>query len=208
MKAIAINGSPNKNGNTAIVLKLMAEELSKEGIEVETIQIGDKKLHGCTACGYCMRPESEGCVFKDDIVNETAQKMREADGIILGAPTYYGGIPGTMKSFLDRVFFSDPGTFKYKVGAAVAVVRRAGGVDVTRQLHNYFDLAEILTPPSQYWMAAYGMDKSEVLQDFEGIQTIRKNARAFAWLLKVVSAGREKFPTPPEEDRIMTNFIR
>jgi multimeric flavodoxin WrbA len=208
MKVIAINGSPHKNGNTYTALKLMADELNKEGIEVEIIQVGSQSIHGCIGCGYCEQSENNQCVFKNDILNETVIKMRQADGIILGSPTYYAGIAGTMKSFLDRTFFSSSQYFKYKVGTAVTSVRRAGGVDVIHQLVNYLNLAETVTPPSQYWTIAYGLSEGEVLRDGEGIQTIRKNARAMAWLLKVIDASKGKIPTPQDEERIMTNFIR
>jgi multimeric flavodoxin WrbA len=208
MKVVAINGSPRKNGNTAIVLKAMAEELEKEGINVETIQVGDQLIHGCIACEHCKKSEGNQCVFKDDIVNEASLKMREADGIILAAPTYYGGIPGTAKSFLDRVFYSSAAYFRYKAATAVSVVRRAGGVDVYRQLTNYLTLSETVTPPSQYWLTTYGRSEGEVTQDGEGIQTVRKNAKAMAWLLKVIEAGKKTFPVPPAEEKVRTSFIR
>jgi multimeric flavodoxin WrbA len=208
MKVIAINGSPRKNGNTNQALKIMADELEQQGIEVENIQIGHLDIHGCIHCGYCWTSEDNHCVFKDDIVNETAKKLREADGFILGSPTYYAGIAGTMKALLDRVFFTSSGYFKYKVATSISVVRRAGGVDVVHQLNNYLNLAETVIPPSQYWTVAYGMDKGEVIQDEEGIQTIRKNARSMAWLLKIIDAGKENIPVPKEEDHVMTNFIR
>lgn len=208
MKVIAINGSPRKNGNTNQALKIMADELEQQGIEVEIIQIGHLNIHGCIHCGYCWTSEGNHCVFKDDIVNETAKKMREADGFILGSPTYYAGIAGTMKAFLDRVFFTSSDYFKYKVATSISVVRRAGGVDVVHQLNNYLNLAQTVMPPSQYWTVAYGMDKGEIIQDEEGIQTIRKNARSMAWLLKIIDAGKENIPVPTEEDHVMTNFIR
>lgn len=208
MKVIAINGSPRKDGNTSQVLNVMANELEEQGIGVETIQIGQLSIHGCIGCGYCRSSEDNHCVFKDDIVNEVAAKMRKADGFILASPTYYAGIAGTMKSFLDRVFFTSSDYFKFKVATSIAVVRRAGGVDVVHQLNNYLNLAETVIPPSQYWTVAYGMDKGESLQDGEGIQTIRKNARAMAWLLKIIDAGKETMPGPVKENRIMTNFIR
>ncbi|MBW4846333.1 MULTISPECIES: flavodoxin family protein [Clostridia] len=208
MKVIAINGSPRKNGNTNQALKIMADELEQQGIEVEIIQIGHLNIHGCIHCGYCWTSEGNHCVFKDDIVNETAKKMREADGFILGSPTYYAGIAGTMKAFLDRVFFTSSDYFKYKVATSISVVRRAGGVDVVHQLNNYLNLAQTVIPPSQYWTVAYGMDKGEIIQDEEGIQTIRKNARSMAWLLKIIDAGKENIPVPAEEDHVMTNFIR
>lgn len=208
MKVIAINGSPRKNGNTGQALQLMADELKKEGIEVETIQIGHKNIHGCIACGHCFTSEQNQCIFKDDILNEVAAKMREADGFILGSPTYYAGIAGTMKSFLDRVFYTSSGYFQYKVATSVAVVRRAGGVDVVHQLNNYLNLAQTVIPPSQYWTVGYGRSEGEVHRDGEGIQTLRKNAQAMAWLLKVIDASKDKIPFPIEEERVMTNFIR
>jgi multimeric flavodoxin WrbA len=211
MKVIAINGSPNKDGNTATALEAMTEVLKEEGIGTEIVQVGGKLIHGCIGCGHCWSSENNLCVFKDDLVNDTSQKLREADGIILGAPTYYAGIPGDMKAFLDRVFFSSSSYFKYKVGTSITVVRRAGGVDVVHQLMNYFNLAETVTPPSQYWTIAYGREKGEVLQDAEGMQTLRKNARAMAWLIKIIAASKGKIPTPDEthkEERAITNFVR
>ena len=205
---IAINGSPRKDGNTATALGIMKDEFEKEGIDVEIVHIGSELIHGCVGCGKCRISENNLCVFTDDSVNETALKMRKADGIILASPTYYAGIAGTMKSFLDRLFFTSSGHFKYKVGTSVTAVRRAGGVDVVHQLNNYLNLAEVIIPPSQYWMVGYGREKGEVLQDGEGVQTIRKNARSMAWLMKTVEAGKEKVPYPKEEQRVMTNFIR
>ena len=208
MKVIAINGSPRVNGNTAIALKAMTSELEKQGIETETIQIGNQSIHGCIACGHCSKSEGNRCVFKDDCVNETAQKMRDADGFILGCPTYYAGIPGTMKSFLDRVFFTSSRYFRLKVATSAAVVRRAGGVDVVHQLNNYLNLAQTVIPPSQYWMIGYGREKGEVEGDGEGMQTLVKNASAMAWLLKLIEAGKDTVPPPEDEKRVMTNFIR
>ena len=208
MKVIAINGSPHKNGNTALALKAMTDELERQGIETETIQIGQQSIHGCIACGHCSKSEGNKCVFADDLVNEVAQKMRDADGFILGCPTYYAGIPGTMKSFLDRVFHASSRYFRLKVATSCAVVRRAGGVDVVHQLNNYLNLAQVVIPPSQYWMIGYGRDKGEVEADGEGMQTLVKNARSMAWLLKLIEAGKDTVPLPEDEKRIMTNFIR
>ncbi|GAA0122836.1 flavodoxin family protein [uncultured Clostridium sp.] len=208
MKVIAINGSPRKNGNTSQALEVMADELEQQGIEVEIIQIGQLNIHGCIGCGYCRTSEENHCVFKNDIVNEVAKKMREAEGFILASPTYYAGIAGTMKAFLDRVFYTSSNYFKYKVATSISVVRRAGGVDVVHQLNNYLNLAQTVISPSQYWTIAYGLEKGEVHQDKEGIQTLCKNAKSMAWLLKIIDAEKEKIPVPVEEDRVMTNFIR
>ncbi|MEA4898395.1 MAG: flavodoxin family protein [Christensenellaceae bacterium] len=208
MKVIAINGSPRKGGNTYQALEVMADELSKQGIDVEIIQIGGQDIHGCIGCGYCKTSEGNRCVFEDDAVNETAKQMREADGFILASPTYYAGIAGTMKAFLDRVFYTSSRYFKYKVATSISVTRRAGGVDVVHQLNNYLHLAQTILPPSQYWTLAYGADEGEVTRDAEGIQTLRKNARSMAWLLKVVEAGKAAVPVPEEERRVWMNFIR
>ena len=208
MKVIALNGSPKKDGNTACALRLMAEELKKDGIETEIIDIGHLTIHGCTACGYCASSENNECIFKDDPVNGTAAKIREADGFILASPTYYAGVAGTMKSFLDRLFYSSSRHFKYKVATAVTVVRRTGGIDTLHQLNNYLALAQTVSPPSQYWTVVYGRSEGEMMKDLEGVQTIQKNARAMAWLIKVISEGKKNIPMPPEEKRVITNFIR
>ena len=208
MKVIAINGSPRTNGNTSTALRAMTDELERQGIETETIQIGQQNIRGCIACGHCFKSEGNKCVFADDLVNEVAQKMRDADGFILGCPTYYAGIPGTMKSFLDRVFHTSSRYFRLKVATSCAVVRRAGGVDVVHQLNNYLSLAQVVIPPSQYWMIGYGRDKGEVEADGEGMQTLVKNARSMAWLLKLIEAGKDTVPLPEDEKRVMTNFIR
>lgn len=208
MKVIALNGSPRKDGNTCQALEVMTAELEKEGIETEIINVGGQSIHGCIGCAYCSGSKDHQCVFKDDLVNETAEKMRNADGFILSAPTYYAGIAGTMKCFLDRVFYTSSGYFKYKVGTSISVVRRAGGVDVVHQLNNYLNLAQMVLPPSQYWTIAYGAAKGEIHQDAEGIQTLRKNAQAMAWLLKALDTAKDKVPLPDRESRVFTNFIR
>ena len=211
LRVTAINGSPKRDGNTASAIEAMAEVLREDGVETEILQVGGEPIRGCSGCGNCRTSEGNSCIFTSDVVNDFSLKMRNADGIILGAPTYYAGIPGDMKSFLDRVFFSSSRYFKYKVGTAVAVVRRTGGIDALQGLMNFFDLAETVTPPSQYWMVAYGRDKKEILRDPEGMQTIRKNARAMAWLMKMIAETRGKIPTPEEvknEKRVFTNFIR
>ncbi|MDL2298547.1 flavodoxin family protein [Synergistaceae bacterium OttesenSCG-928-D05] len=207
MKVIAINGSPKKDGNTATVLAEMAKELQAQDIEVEIVHIGGMTIHGCIACNYCWE-DGHRCVFKDDPVNEISEKIERADGVILASPTYYSAIAGTMKSFLDRLFYSSNEFLKFKVATVAAVTRRAGAVLTANQMKNYLDLAEAITPPSQYWEIVYGTGKGEVLQDAEGMQTARKNARAMAWLMKVVEDGKKKYPLPEDEERAITNFIR
>ncbi|MCD8157527.1 MAG: flavodoxin family protein [Clostridiales bacterium] len=207
MKVIGINGSPKKDGNTASVLKAMAEELASAGIETEILHIGAAVKHGCTGCGGCSKTENGLCIYTDDIVNEAALKMREADGIILGSPVYYSGIAGNMKSFLDRAFYTSSGYFKYKVGAAFAVARRTGGSDTFHQLCNYLLFSGMIVPPYQYWGAVYGRTPGEVTADLEGMQTMRYAAKDMAWLLKNLEAGKN-IPKPEKDPKISTNFIR
>ena len=210
MRVVGINGSPRKDGNTFLALEEMSNQLKKEGIQVEIVHVGADSIRGCIGCGYCTTSEENLCVFKDDIVNETIQKLREADGIIFGSPTYYAGIAGTMKSFLDRVFFTNSAAqkFKHKIGTSVGIARRAGAVDVVHQLNNYFSLAEMVVPQSQYWNIAFGLKKGEVLEDLEGMQTLRKNASAMAWLLKMKESTEGSVKLPLREDRVATHFIR
>ena len=208
MKVIAINGSPRKNGNTFFALSKMAEELEKEKIETTIIQVGSQKIRGCMGCGACFQAENNHCSITDDMLNNTSDLIREADGLILGAPTYYAGIAGTMKSFLDRLFYTSTKYFQYKVGASVSIARRAGAVDVVHQLNNYFNLAKMIISPSQYWTVAFGAAQGEAEKDDEGIQTIQRNAQAMAWLLKMIDATKDTIPAPVHEGRARTNFIR
>jgi multimeric flavodoxin WrbA len=191
-----------------MALSIMAKELTYAGIEIEIIQMWSEQVYGCMGCGKCGADPRHHCVFTADNLNEVSDKIREADGLILGSPTYYAGINGSFKCCLDRLFFSSSAHFKYKVGASVAVVRRAGGVDVIHQLNNYFQLAEMIISPSQYWTVVYGQMPGEIERDPEGVQTIRRNAGAMAWLLKSMGAAKSICPKPEAEMRAYTNFIR
>lgn len=210
MKVVAFNGSPNKDGNTYRAIQGVAKELEKENIEVEIVHVGNKVIRGCLACGGCSRNKNEKCVVNDE-VNEWIQKMKEADGIILGSPVHYSAIAGTMKSFLDRAFLvvqANGGMLRHKVGASVAAVRRAGGVPTFDQLNNYINYSEMLMPTSNYWNVAYGRAKDEVLQDDEGMQIMRVLGKNMAWLMKLVEYGKDHVPAPEKEDKTFMNFIR
>lgn len=208
MKVIAINGSPKTNGNTHTALALVGEQLQKEGIEFEIIQIGNKLIHGCMACGACAKNLNEKCIY-DDEVNACLQKLKTADGILLGAPVHYAGIAGTMKSFLDRLFYVagvNGGLFRHKVGASVVAVRRSGGVPTFDALNHYITYAEMIMPGSNYWNVIHGREPGEVLQDHEGNQVMRVLGKNMAWLLKLVAAGKAQ--APGREDKVVTNFVR
>lgn len=204
MHVVAFNGSPHPGGTTSRGIGVMAEELEKAGVQVEIVQVGGEALRGCTGCGKCR--ELRRCVF-DDIVNQCIAKVNQAGGIILGSPVYYGGIAGAFKCFLDRLFFTGPDT-KYKPGAAVAALRRAGGIAVYQQLCSYMNLGQMIITPTQYWSLIHGHNAQEALEDKEGMQVMRGAGRNMAWLLKALEAGKRDIPLPPEEPRVWTNFIR
>ena len=210
MKIVAFNGSPNKEGNTWHALKMVTEELEKEGIEVEIIHVGNKVIRGCIACGQCVKNKNEQCVLPGDEVNQWIQKMKQADGIILGSPVHYSAIAGTMKSFLDRAFFVtgvNNGMLRHKVGAAVVAVRRSGGLPTFDQLNNFLNYAEMLLPTSNYWNVIHGRTPGEVTQDEEGVQIMRVLGKNMAWLMKLVEHGKGTITPPEREAKIYMNFI-
>ncbi|MDR1949305.1 MAG: flavodoxin family protein [Spirochaetaceae bacterium] len=204
MKVIAFNGSPHRDGVIHKGLAVMTEELEKEGVSVELIHVGNQTIRGCIDCRKCR--ELGRCVFDDDLVNRCAEKLSGAEGIILGSPTYYGGIAGTFKSFLDRLFFPGP-DLRYKAGAVVASLRRSGGIGVFHQLNNYLNLTQVIITPGVYWSVIHGNNAEEVLEDEEGLQIMAVTGRNMAWLLKTLAAGRETVAYPPAEKRKRTNFI-
>ncbi|TCT14312.1 multimeric flavodoxin WrbA [Natranaerovirga pectinivora] len=212
MKVIAFNGSPKSIGNTYQGIKLVMDELEKEGIETEIIHIGNELIRGCTACSQCIKNKDEKCAIKEDnIVNECIQKAKEADGIILGSPTYYSAIAGTMKSFLDRLFYVagvNGNLFRHKVGASVVAVRRSGGIPTFNQLNNYINYSEMIMPNSNYWNVIHGARPGEVLQDEEGVQIMQVLGQNMAWLLKAVEHSKGNIQGPEKEKKIFTNFIR
>ncbi|MRR07048.1 MAG: flavodoxin family protein [Deltaproteobacteria bacterium] len=211
MKAVAFNGSPNKEGNTWRALRIVADELEKEGIETSIVQVGDKVIRGCTACYGCIHSKNEQCVMADDGVNGWLQEMKQADGIVLGSPVHYAAMAGTMKSFLDRAFFVagvNGSMLRHKVGASVVAVRRSGGLPAFDQLNNYLCYSEMLIPTSNYWNVIHGMVPGEALKDEEGMQIMRVLGKNMAWLMKLVEHGTAAIAPPAREQKCFTNFIR
>lgn len=205
MKVIAINGSPKPKGNTYTALNTVCTVLGKEGVETEIIHIGNLDIKGCIACGRC----KEGyCVHSDEELKRIVDKIYEADGLLLGSPVYYAGISGTMKSFLDRLFFASHGRMRLKAGASISVARRAGGVSVFDQLNHYLLISEMIVVPSYYWNAVYGGAPGEVLEDPEGVSVLRNLALNMAWIIKMKEAMKESLPAPAAYPREWTNFIR
>lgn len=211
MNVVAINGSPKKEGNTYHAIRMVAAELEKEGVTTEIIHIGNKVIQGCIACGQCAKNMNERCVLPGDEVNAALQKLKQADGIILGTPVHYAAIGGTMKSFLDRAFYvagSNGGMLRHKVGASVVAVRRSGGVPTFDQLNNFLHYAEMLVPSSNYWNVIHGRLPGEVAQDEEGQQIMRMLGKNMAWLMKLVEHGKGVVAEPEAEPKAFMNFIR
>ena len=205
MKVLMINGSPRVGGNTAIALKEMEKAFVKNGIEVETVQIGNKAIRGCIACGTCAKKGQ--CVF-DDAVNEVAPKFAEADGLVIASPVYYASANGTLVSFLDRLFYSCHCDKRMKVGAAVAVARRGGLSATFDELNKYFTINSMPVAASNYWNSVHGGAKGDAEQDAEGLQTVRVLAENMSFLMKSIALGKEQIGLPEAEPKQYTNFIR
>ncbi len=205
MKVLMICASPHKNGNTALALSEMEKVFTEEGIEVEMLQIGQKDIRGCMGCYACY--ETGKCAI-DDIVNETAPKLKEADGVVLASPVYYASANGTLISFLDRLFYSTGFDKTMKVGAAVAVARRGGCSATFDQLNKYFTISGMPVASSQYWNSVHGRTPGEAAEDAEGMQTMRTLARNMAFLMKSIALGKKTYGLPEKEERRATNFIR
>jgi len=203
MKILAINGSPHAKGNTYYALREVLGELEAEGFETELLHLGDKVIRGCMGCKACRKTGK--CAFADEQFEEWMDKLYSADAIVLGSPVYFGGINGTLKSFLDRAFYFRRSELRGKVGAAVVAVRRGGSTSAVQQLEHYIHLSEMIMPPAFYWNSVHGSLPGEVAEDGEGMQNLRTIGRGMAWLLKM-REGAAPYPEP--EERLRTNFIR
>ena len=211
MKVIAINGSPNKEGNTFHALNMVGDELKAAGIGFEILHIGHKMIHGCIACGKCAVTKDEKCAIHSDDLNECVQTVKPFDGIILASPVYYSGVPGTMKSFLDRLFYvagSNGNFFRHKVGAALVAVRRTGGSSTLDCLNHYIAYSEMIIASSRYWNVIHGRTPGEAVQDGEGRQIMGVLGKNMAWLLKMREATAKTIEPPPMEAKVFTSFIR
>ena len=190
MKVVAFNGSPRKEGNTSILIKEVFSELNKEGIATELIQVGNKLVHGCTACGKCREALDRKCHIKNDLINTCIGKMIEADGIILGTPVYFADVTTEMKALMDVAGYVTRGNghlLARKVGAGVAAVRRAGELHTLNSMNNFFLINQMIIPGSSYWNLGYGKNPGDVLNDTEGIATMHKLGENMAWLLKKIT---------------------
>ncbi len=203
-KVLLINGSPHAKGCTATALEEMIGTFEAEGIETELIQVGMKDIRGCIGCRKCA--ETGRCVF-DDLVNEVAEKLAGADGLVVGSPVYYGSPNGTLLSFLDRLFYSTGDVSKHmKVGAAVVSCRRGGNTASFDVLNKYFSISGMPIATSTYWNQVHGFTAEDVKKDLEGLQTMRNLARNMAFLIRAIAAEKEKEGYPVTEDSAFTSF--
>ncbi len=205
MKIILLNGSPRQEC-TYTALKIVAEEIEKNGIEVEIINIGKKPISGCIACGSC---KSTGKCAIDDGVNEFIEKMKDADGIIVGTPVHYASASGAVTSFMDRAAFSGGKYLMYKPAAAVASCRRGGASVSLDQINKYFGILNMPVVSSNYWNMVHGSCGEDVYKDEEGVQTMRILGKNISWMVKLIENGNKNGISHPEpETKIMTNYVR
>ena len=202
-KVLLVNGSPHIHGCTATALEEMMKTFREEGVETELVHIGNKAVRGCVSCSRCS--ELGRCVF-DDAVNEIAPKFKEADGLVVGSPVYYGSPNGTLLSFLDRLFYSTPFPKHGKVGAAVVSCRRGGNTASFDVLNKYFTISSMPVASSTYWNQVHGFTAEDVRKDLEGLQTMRNLARNMAFLIRAIEDAKEKYGLPELERSFFTSF--
>ena len=206
MKVLLINGSPHKEGNTAFALEQMTAVFAEADVETETLQVGSESIRGCIGCGSCYKTHK--CVF-DDLVNETAARLDEFDGIVVGSPVYYASPNGTLLSFLDRLFYcSGKINKRMKVGASVVCARRGGTTASMDVLNKYFTISEMPLASSTYWNIIHGAKPGDAEQDAEGIRTVRNLAKNMGYMMKAFAAAKDTVELPESEKKVFTNFIR
>ncbi|MBQ9631713.1 MAG: flavodoxin family protein [Lachnospiraceae bacterium] len=202
-KVILLNGSAHLHGCTATALEEMIRVFEAEGVETELIQVGNKDIRGCIACGKCS--EAGRCVF-EDLVNEVAPKFEASDGLVVGSPVYYGSPNGTILSFMDRLFYSTSFSKHMKVGAAVVSCRRGGNTASFDVLNKYFTISGMPVASSTYWNQVHGFSAEDVKKDLEGLQTMRNLARNMSFMIKAFAEAKEKYGYPEVENGFFTSF--
>lgn len=208
MKVIGINGSPKASGNTRKALDLMGEVFQQAGMEFEVLHIG-KDLHPCTGCFRCAK--THACTLEDDGLNALYERLIQADGIVFASPVYFASVTSGMRCFMDRIGCIDMNNgrkFRFKVGAPLAVARRAGAVNAVDELVHYLNYAQMLIPGSLYWPLAYGNRPGEVAQDAEGVQTLQVLAQSMVYVIQAMDTGRKAVQPPELPQKVYTNFIR
>ena len=207
MKILLVNGSPRENGNTARALREVADTLAAEGLETETAWIGTKPVRGCIACGQCRAKDLGRCAFDDDVANAIIGKLKDAAGIVIGTPTYYGQPNGAFLAVWQRVCFAGAAHVKAKPAASIAVCRRGGSTAAFQCMNMPFEMLNAPVIGSQYWNVAFGRAEGESGKDEEGLQTMRTLARNMAWLLKNLKRD-DAVPRSADEPWQPMHFIR
>jgi multimeric flavodoxin WrbA len=187
LKVVGLNGSPRRDGNTALLIKTVFAELERQGIECELVQLSGQPLHGCTACGVCVARKNARCEIADDFFNDCFAKLLAAEGIILGSPVYSAGVTAQIKAFIDRaamVLAANRGLFRHKIGAAVVAARRGGAISAFDTLNHFLHSKEMFLVGSTYWNMVYGRNIGEVAGDEEGMANMKNLGQNMAWLLK------------------------
>ena len=205
MKVLLINGSPHDTECVGTALEVIKNELNNEGIETLEVYLSNQDIRGCVDCGFCK--ENHKCSF-DDLVNKTNEMLEECDGVVIGSPVYYGGLNGTLKSFLDRLFRSNNAGKSMKLGASIASSRRAGSTSTLDDINHFFELSNMPIVTSTYFNEVHGANAKEVVLDKEGMQTMRNLGKNMAFLVKSINLGKDKYGLPEKELSDRTNFIR
>ena len=208
MKVLLVNGSPHEHGCTYTALKEVADTLNAENVETEILWLGNTPINDCKGCGYC---KTKGrCVTGDDIVNDVGSTLEQYDGFVFGSPVYYSGPDARLCAFMDRLFYAFGGKLQYKPFASVVSCRRSGSTSSFERLNQFALILNMPVVPSQYWNAVHGNRPEEVMQDLEGLQTMRTLGRNMAWMLRCFEAGKKNGIEPPAgaEEHIFTNFVR
>lgn len=205
MKVLMLNGSPKSNGNTALALAEIAKIFAAENVDAEIVNVGNKNIRGCLSCNGCSK---KGCCVIDDGVNDIAEKLKAADGLVIASPVYYASANGTLVSCLDRLFYSIQCDLRMKVGASVAVARRGGCSATFDELNKYFTISGMPVVSSQYWNSVHGAAPGQASEDAEGLQTMRTLAQNMVFLMRSIELGKKEFGLPEQEEHVFTNFIR
>lgn len=205
MKVLLINGSPNAKGNTYTALHEMEKTFQAEGVETEIVHVGNKDIRGCIACRKCKQDGK--CVF-NDLVNETAAKFAECDGLVIGSPVYYASANATLVAFITRLFYSTPFDKTMKVGASVVAARRGGLSSTFDELNKFFTISGMPVASGQYWNSIHGAAPGQAEQDVEGMQGMRTLAKNMSFLMRGIALAKEKYGLPEREPIQFMNFIR
>ena len=191
MRVVAFNGSPRPEGNTSRMLDRVLSAIAAEGIDTEKVQLGGRLIRGCTACGKCKQLKDSRCILPGDLINDCIQKMLNADGILLGSPTYFSDLTSEMKAFIDRTGYvcrANGDLLRRKAGAAVVSMRRAGGIHTFNSLNHFFTVSQMVVVGSSYWNLGLGRDQGDVEQDTEGMETMQTLGENMAWLIKRIQS--------------------